>query len=308
MPKTVRAAEVVSSPGWTSTKSGNVFGGKGQIDDERVDLDEFCFPEPEKLTDEKLEEYIKALLGKSKLETVKARERYARIMRAHKEAFCTGLTDFKPGQVDAPQLKLEVTPGPPVRQPRRQLAPDKIEWLSKITVEYDEAGIWKPPTQEMWNDLWISNPVIPTQPDKEKGGMKMRLTVDFAGPNSRIKPYPGHSPLCEELASLLQGAVLIDKDDGISGYFQVALHPDSQHLTGVYTPLGARVFNVKPLGINVAPTTWNELIAYKFGDLGGTFTLMDDVLRFTKPVSRLVFLGFSSEVSEEWNFRASFPG
>ena len=108
--------------------------------------------------------------------------------------------------------------------------------------------------------------------------------MDFAGPNSRIEPYPGHSPLCEELASLLQGATLIDKDDGISGYFQVALHPDSQHLTGVYTPLGVRVFNVMPLGINVAPTTWNELMANKFGDLGGTFTLMDDVLRFTKPV------------------------
>jgi hypothetical protein len=56
-------------------------------------------------------------------------------------------------------------------------------------------------------------------------------------------------------ALLLQGATLIDKDDGISGYFQVALHPDSQHLTGVYTPLGVRVFNVMPLGINVTPTT-----------------------------------------------------
>ena len=112
----------------------------------------------------------------------------------------------------------------------------------------------------MWNELWLSNPVMPSQPDKEKGGMKLRLTVDFAGPNSRIEPYPGHSPLCEELASLLQGATLIDKDDGISGYFQVVLHPDSQHLTGVYTPLGVRVFNVMPLGINVAPTTWNELL------------------------------------------------
>ena len=252
------------------------------MDSERVDLDEFCFPEPqEKLTDERLDEQIKVLLGRSKLETVKARERYVQIMKAHKEAFCMGLKDFKPGQVDAPQLKLHVTPGPPIRQPRRQLSPDKAEWLGKITVEYDHAGIWKPPPPEMWNELWLSNPVMPSQPDKEKGGMKLRLTVDFMVPN---EPYPGHSPLCEELASLLQGATLIDKDDGISGYFQVALHPDSQHLTGVYTPLGVRVFNVMPLGINVAPTTWNELMANKFGDLGGTFTLMDDVLRFTKPV------------------------
>ena len=285
VPKTARAAEVVSGTDWEKRSSGEIFGGEGAIDSERVDLNEFCFPEPEeKLTDERLEEHIKGLLAKSKLETVKARERYVRIMKDHKEAFCTGLKDFKPGQVDAPKLKLHVTPGPPVRQARRQLSPDKTKWLAQITVQYDNAGIWETPTEEMWNNLWISNPVIPEQPDKENGGVKFRLTVDFAGPNSRIEPYPGHSPLCEELASLLQGAVLIDKDDGISGYFQVALHPDSKHLTGVYTPLGVRVFNVMPLGINVAPTTWNELMAGKFGDLGGTFTLMDDVLRFTKPV------------------------
>ena len=32
-------------------------------------------------------------------------------MKAHKEAFCMRLKDFKLGQVDAPQLKLHVTPG-----------------------------------------------------------------------------------------------------------------------------------------------------------------------------------------------------
>jgi hypothetical protein len=115
-------------------------------------------------------------------------------------------------------------------------------------------------------------------------GVKYRLTVDYAGPNSRIDPYPGHTRLCEEVATLLQGAALLDKDDGISGYFQVALHPDSKPITGVYTPLGVRVFNVMPLGINVAPTVWNELMASKFGDLPGTFTLMDDIIRFTKLV------------------------
>ena len=127
-----RAAEAVSSSGWTSTPSGDVFGGEGQMDSERVDLDEFCFPElQEKLTDEKLDEQILGLRDKSKLETVEARERYVQIIRAHKEAFCMGLKDFKPGQVDAPQLKLHVTPGPPIRQPRRQLSPDKAEWLGR---------------------------------------------------------------------------------------------------------------------------------------------------------------------------------
>jgi hypothetical protein len=285
VPKTVRAVEAVAGGEWEKATSGDVFGGDDDMEVAGVDLDEFCFPEPtQQLSTEEFQKRIDDLLRKSKLQTEKAKQRYKQIMLAHKDAFCEGLKDFKAGQVDAAKLKLDVTEGPPIRQARRPLPPDKRDWLAKITVEYDKAGIWEPPSPEMWNELWISNPVIPEQLDKQTGERKFRLTVDYAGPNSRITPYPGHTPVCEELATLLQGAVLIDKDDGISGYFQVALHPESKPITGVYTPLGVRVFNVMPLGINVAPTKWNELMANKFGDLEGTFTLMDDVLRFTKEV------------------------
>ena len=109
VPRTARAAEVVSGGGWTSMAAGEVFGGEGQMDAERVDFDEFCFPEPtEKLTDEKLDEQIKGLLSRSKLETTKARDRYVQIMRNHKDAFCMGLKDFKPGQVCSPLHPLKV--------------------------------------------------------------------------------------------------------------------------------------------------------------------------------------------------------
>jgi hypothetical protein len=261
VPKTVRAVEAVAGAEWEKATSGDVFGGDDDMEVAGVDLDEFCFPEPtQQLSTEEFQKRIDDLLRKSKLQTEKAKQRYKQIMLAHKDAFCEGLKDFKAGQVDAAKLKLDVTEGPPIRQARRPLPPDKRDWLAKITVEYDKAGIWEPPSPEMWNELWISNPVIPEQLDKQTGERKFRLTVDYAGPNSRITPYPGHTPVCEELATLLQGAVLIDKDDGISGYFQVALHPESKPITGVYTPLGVRVFNVMPLD--------------KFGDLEGTFTLM----------------------------------
>jgi hypothetical protein len=108
------------------------------------------------------------------------------------------------------------------------------------------------------------------------------VTVDYAAPNAHILPPPGCIPTTNELADLLQGAVLMDKDDGFSGYFQVELDEDSKRFTGFYTPLGIRIFHVMPLGINVAPSKWNELMAQKFGDLPSLFTLMDDFIRFTK--------------------------
>jgi hypothetical protein len=89
VPKTARAAVVMSNGTWQTKTSGNVSGGEGTMDEERVDLDAFCFPEPtEKLTDEKLDEQSKVLLSKSKLETGRARERYVLIMKAHKDTFC----------------------------------------------------------------------------------------------------------------------------------------------------------------------------------------------------------------------------
>ena len=58
---------------------------------------------------------------------------------------------------------------------------------------------------------------------------------------------------------------------------------ESQYLTGVYTPLGMRVFNVMPMGINVAPVAWNTAMADKLQDLprDRVFTFMDDFIRFT---------------------------
>ena len=69
----------------------------------------------------------------------------------------------------------------------------------------------------------------------------------------------------------------------ISGYYQWKLHENSKRFTGVYTPLGIRVFNCMPLGFNVAPSAWNGALAAKFGDMPGdrVFTLMDDFVRFT---------------------------
>ena len=85
------------------------------------------------------------------------------------------------------------------------------------------------------------------------------------------------------MADRASKAVLLSKDDGFSGYYQWRLAEESKHITGVWTPLGPRVFNCMPMGINVAPAKWNEAMVRTFGDLPGDryFGLMDDFMRFT---------------------------
>ena len=255
---------------------------------EAVELEEFCVPEvmtaKEKAVFEaEFKEQVLTLVGKSALKSQAARKEYVRVMNKHSGAYCRSLEDFKPGQLDVPELRL-TCPGQRIEDPRRQMGMEDHEWFRKETTKFDELGLWSPPTKKMADEgLFMSNAVVVKTTDKESGEMKRRLTVDFWGPNSRIDPPPQHIPTVGELADRVHDAVLFDKDDGISGYYQWKLHEDSKRFTGVYTPLGTRVFNCMPLGINVAPSVWNGAMAEKFGDMPGTrvFTLMDDFVRFT---------------------------
>jgi hypothetical protein len=116
--------------------------------------------------------------------------------------------------------------------------------------------------------------------------LERRLTIDYFHQNGAMAPPPERIPVVGELADRLHGAVLFDKDDGISGYYQWPLHEDSKRFTAFYTPLGLRIFNCMPLGINVAPSKWNGAMADKFGHLPGNrlFSLMDDFIRMTPKI------------------------
>jgi hypothetical protein len=129
----------------------------------------------------------------------------------------------------------------------------------------------------------VSNAVIVKTRDHKTGELVRRVTFDFWPPNSRMDPGPQRVPLHHELADRARHAVLWDKDDGYSGYYQYALDEDSKYLTGVYTPLGIRVFNCMPMGIDVAPAVWNTAMAEKFKELplNRLFIFMDDFMRFT---------------------------
>jgi hypothetical protein len=213
-----------------------------------------------------------------------SKKRYKEIMMRHCDAYCLSLNDFTPGQLDVPELRLNVKDGPPIVDTRRQMGVDDEEWYRERAILFDNVGLWEPPTQEMYDKgLFVSNPVIVKAINKKTLELERRITVDYWGPNSRIESPPQRIPVVAELADRLHDAVLFDKDDGISGYYQWKLHRDSKRFTGVYTPLGVRVFNCMPLGINVAPSVWNGAMAEKFGDMAGNrfFALMDDFLRFT---------------------------
>jgi hypothetical protein len=287
---TCKAAKVIESNRgkWSQVDVKAALETEGEVS-EAVELDDFCVPE-QRTVEQKVQfqkdflEKVAELAKKSALQSKGAKEEYKRIMLKHSNAYCRSLDDFIPGQLDVPELRLNVK-GDPIRDARRQLSQGDEEWYREETLKFDKMGLWAKPTKKMEDDgLWVSNVVVVKTVEKEGSGtIKRRMTFDYWGPNEHIDPPPQRIPTVAELADRVQGAVLFDKDDGISGYYQWKLHEESKRFTAVYTPLGLRVFNCMPLGINVAPSEWNGAMADKFGDLPGNrlFSLMDDFVRFT---------------------------
>jgi transposase InsO family protein len=290
---TVRAVDAIERGSWDRTAS-NTFLGTEQNVTEVVDADEYCVPESwtEEQREKWMQDYkvkVKELAAHSALRSEESRRKYCEIMMKHHKAYCFSLEDFVPGRLDVEPLVLHVEDGPPIVDARRQLSLQDEEWFREKVVSMEKVGLIQSPTEEMIRlGLYVANAVIVKQLSKVSGEVERRLTIDYWGPNSRIKAPPQRIPVVGELADRLHDAVLFDKDDGISGYYQWPLHEDSRRFTGFYTPLGIKVFKCMPLGINVAPSVWNGAMAERFGDIPGNrfFALMDDFIRFTPKQGR----------------------
>jgi hypothetical protein len=263
------------------------FLGEAVEDTEFDKLDEKLFPVFREDTDPtEFARLVKESLDKSALRTAAGRQRYLDIMEARKNVFAISMEDFLAGKLQVAPLTLDVENVPAVVDKERLLDKRKLEFWDKTSLHYEQIGMLRAPTDEMIRaGVWVSNPVIVEQPDRLKGGTKLRATVDMRV-NQFIKPPHGYAPQAAALNDRLIGARLIDKDDGIQGYYQWPLDEKSQRFTGVYTPRGVRVFTVMPLGINVAPARWNELMVsqvFKGADPRSFFSFMDDFIRWTVP-------------------------
>jgi transposase InsO family protein len=287
---TVRAADVIESNAkkqlWAKAESNDFLGTAVDVP-EPIDPNEYCVPLPQAEQDDK--EYhalVQKLAAGSAYQSDETRQRYVAIMTKHKEAYCLSLETFVPGQLDVPDLVLHVEnpDGPPMRDSQRSMSFEDEEWFREEVLKFDKIGMFQKPTEEMQRrGVWVSNAVIVKKADTATSDLRRRLTFDFWGPNSRIRPPPQRIPIVAELADRLRHAVLMDKDDGWSGYYQRRLAEESRRFTGVYTPLGIRVFTCMPMGINVAPSEWNGSMMDKFESLSldQFFVLMDDFIRFT---------------------------
>lgn len=121
---------------------------------------------------------------------------------------------------------------------------------------------------------WLSELVIVPKPHKPG---EIRLVVDAREANMAILRERHNTPTPEDLMFELNGASRISKLDFQGGFGQVAIHPNSRHITVFRTPLGLMRYCTLVQGICCATEMFQHVIKSKLEGLKGVRNMIDDI-------------------------------
>ena len=161
----------------------------------------------------------------------------------------------------------------PVKVPPRRTPPALLSKIAAKLHELHDADIIRPITEFEW-----SSPLVPVI--KKNGDL--RICVDFRKLNSAIKREPFQIPSLEDIFMQLHGATTFSLLDAASGYHQLEIHPESQHLLTFSSPIGYFCYKRLPFGISSAPEVYQKLMTEVLSGLDGVLCYLDDIVVYGK--------------------------
>lgn len=178
------------------------------------------------------------------------------------------------GRTHLVEHRIETENQKPVKSKQFRIPFRQKEELKKIVDDMKEDGIViesKSP--------WSANMFLV----KKKDGT-LRPVVDYRGLNaiSKTDVYP--LPRIEDCLDSLAGAQFFSTLDLKSGYWQIAMHPESQEKTAFTTPFGHYEFTVMPFGVKNAPADFQRIMEIALSGLQWRSCLVyiDDILIYSK--------------------------
>jgi hypothetical protein len=136
----------------------------------------------------------------------------------------------------------------PVNIRQYRLTPlEREELISKVQ-EFIEKG-WIEPSSSSWSSSVLFVP---------KPGGKLRFCVDFRHLNARTVKNASPIPHQGELLDNLKGAQVFSALDLASGFYQLAMAPESKPVTAFPTPFGLYQWCVMPMGLCNAPSVFQQ--------------------------------------------------
>ncbi|UYV84462.1 K02A2.6-like [Cordylochernes scorpioides] len=177
------------------------------------------------------------------------------------------------GQIGNPyEIKLKPGAKPyAVHTPRRVPIP-LMEKLRTRLEELEKAGII---AQVNVATEWCAPTVIAGKPNGD-----IRLWVDLSRLNEHVQREVHPMPVVEHMLGQLGEARFFSKLDANSGFHQIPLSPDCQHLTTFITPFGRYKYCRMPFGISLAPEYFQRVMSIILQGMDGVMCYLDDILIF----------------------------
>ncbi|UYV60122.1 K02A2.6-like, partial [Cordylochernes scorpioides] len=158
-----------------------------------------------------------------------------------------------------------------VHTPRRVPIP-LMEKLKTRLEELEKAGII---AQVNVATEWCAPTVIAGKPNGD-----IRLCVDLSRLNEHVQREVHPMPVVEHMLGQLGEARFFSKLDANSGFHQIPLSPDCQHLTTFITPFGRYKYCRMPFGISLAPEYFQKVMSIILQGMDGVMCYLDDILIF----------------------------
>ncbi|UYV71909.1 K02A2.6-like [Cordylochernes scorpioides] len=177
------------------------------------------------------------------------------------------------GQIGNPyEIKLKPGAKPyAVHTPRRVPIP-LMEKLKTRLEELEKAGII---AQVNVATEWCAPTVIAGKPNGD-----IRLCVDLSRLNEHVQREVHPMQVVEHMLGQLGEARFFSKLDANSGFHQIPLSPDCQHLTTFITPFGRYKYCRMPFGISLAPEYFQKVMSIILQGMDGVMCYLDDILIF----------------------------
>ncbi|UYV64108.1 hypothetical protein LAZ67_2006591 [Cordylochernes scorpioides] len=177
------------------------------------------------------------------------------------------------GQIGNPyEIKLKPGAKPyAVHTPRRVPIP-LMEKLKTRLEELEKAGII---AQVNVATEWCAPTVIAGKPNGD-----IRLCVDLSRLNEHVQREVHPMPVVEHMLGQLGEARFFSKLDANSGFHQIPLSLDCQHLTTFITPFGRYKYCRMPFGISLAPEYFQRIMSIILQGMDGVMCYLDDILIF----------------------------
>lgn len=216
-----------------------------------------------------LPESLQELLGRSTEHlTDSETERLQELLYNYQHVFA--LSDRDLGTTQMVQHRIETGNVLPIRQQPRRTSPWKHDEIERQVADLLQQGKVKESSSP-----WSSPVVLVTKKD---GGQ--RLCVDYRQLNAATVKDAFPLPRVDDSLAALSGSRWFSTLDLASGYWQVAMDPNTQEKAAFVTPSGLYEWNVMPFGLCNAPSTFTRLMELVLKGLHWKICLiyLDDVI------------------------------